>query len=178
MSLSDARRARLLDALDDWRDGEKVYGDEAAKYAGAWWIDAGRPRKPCGFRWKSRPAWETLKRLRGAIARRVRRHRVPGCRRGWLRHRRATALAGRGRAAAPTPVGVGDLRLTRLTCRNTSAARISPRSSHIIVWPGYLLIPGTPRKPIGTLLDGASPVPALAGSSPPHPFVLPPQPHG
>ena len=66
MSLSDARRARLLDALDDWRDGEKVYGDEAAKYAGAWWIDAGRPRKPCGFRWKSRPAWETLKRLRGA----------------------------------------------------------------------------------------------------------------
>src|SRR5215468_11607444 len=41
-----------------------------------------------------------------------------------------------------------------------------------------LLIPGTLRKPPGTLLDGASPVPALVGSSPPHPFVLPPPPHG
>ena len=35
MSLSDAQRARLLDALEDWRKAEKAYGDEAAKHAGA-----------------------------------------------------------------------------------------------------------------------------------------------
>lgn len=34
MSLSDGQRARLLDALEAWREAEKAYGDEAAKHAG------------------------------------------------------------------------------------------------------------------------------------------------
>jgi hypothetical protein len=67
MSLNDAQRARLLDALNDWRDAEKAYGDEAAKYAGAWWIGAGTP--PDGARPPPEVTpgvWDTLKRLRGA----------------------------------------------------------------------------------------------------------------
>ena len=66
MTLNHAQRARLLDALDAWRDAEKAYGDEAAKHAGAWWIDAGRPPQGMWLPLEVTPeAWESLKRLRG-----------------------------------------------------------------------------------------------------------------
>jgi hypothetical protein len=67
MTLNHAQRAHLLDALDAWRDAEKAYGDEAAKCAGAWWMDAGRPPEGMWLPLEVTPeAWETLRRLRGA----------------------------------------------------------------------------------------------------------------
>jgi hypothetical protein len=41
-------RDRIIAALDAWRDAEKAYRDDAAKYVGAWWLDGGPlpERKP------------------------------------------------------------------------------------------------------------------------------------
>jgi hypothetical protein len=39
MTLDDeAQRCALIVALYDWRDAERVYSEQAAKYTGAWWL--------------------------------------------------------------------------------------------------------------------------------------------
>ena len=41
--MNDGQRMRLLLARDAWRDTEKAYSNEAARYAVVWWIANGPP---------------------------------------------------------------------------------------------------------------------------------------
>ena len=56
-------RERIIAAQDAWRDAEKAYQDETAKYVDAWWLDGGPVpgRKPEPL---TREALVVLARLR------------------------------------------------------------------------------------------------------------------
>jgi hypothetical protein len=59
--MNDAQRMRLLLARDAWRDAEKAYSNEAARYAGVWWFAQGSPPDE---RWPEPVTAAALARLR------------------------------------------------------------------------------------------------------------------
>ena len=57
---------RIIAAQDVWRDAEKAYHDEAAKYVGAAWLGAEPRRDDAETKPLTRAGWDVLTRLREA----------------------------------------------------------------------------------------------------------------
>jgi hypothetical protein len=64
MNLTDAQREQLIAAQDEWRDAEKAYREEVAKYVGAWWVGDGPPPQDKWPRRVTREARDRWERLR------------------------------------------------------------------------------------------------------------------